>query len=401
MNKKRFLKSLITFVSLFLVFTIFPLYADVFFSGYSGVAASVKPIKNQKKPSLTAEAFFAGQFDFSDVFLLRTEISVKTDDILSNGIFKDTPALFSIDELSASTKFNTDKSFQMASIFLGEYESIGSDLFLQRQFGIKPIGSMLSETWLGLNGTTIYPFSGLGLAYTIRYLSPNAIGTYFYANEKEDVLNLNLDFRYAGVADRAILDFAFGAGFPIETKDSKGEDVVLLIRTMDLHTGFSLLLGNRHTTALFLQGGIKRLRLNPNEEEKILRLSDLYFLIEPRFATKKLDFNFTLFNIPQKMAEDLFYISNPLGCNLAIFSNNVQMGMFNFTLGTHITISSPDTTLNTINTLSTDSLSLQVAPFAQSQVFGGTLNVAMKLDLLHLKEWYESFMFTAGYKVQL
>ena len=101
------------------------------------------------------------------------------------------------------------------------------------------------------------------------------------------------------------------------------------------------------------------------------------------------------------MAEDLFYISNPLGCNLAIFSNTVQMGMFNFTLGTHITISSPDTTLSTINTLSTDSLSLQVAPFAQSQVFGGTLNVAMKLDLLHLKEWYESFMFTAGYKVQL
>lgn len=400
MNKKRFPKFLITFVALFFVCSSFS-FASIFFSGYAGTAINTQAVKNKKTPSLTADAFFAGQFDFSGIFLLRSELSVKTDDIFTNGVFKDTPAYFSIDELSLSTRFMTNSSTQIATVFIGEFESIGSDLFLQRQFGISPINSKLTDSIQGLNGTAIYPFSGLGGAYTVKFLSPQALGTYLYANTKEDILNLNLDFRYAGVAKRAVLDFAFGVAFPIETKDSKGEDVVLLIRTMDLHTGFSLLLGNRHSTSLFLQGGVKRIRLNPNEQEKVLRLSDLYFLIEPRFATKKLDFTFTLFNIPKNMAEDFFYISNPLGCNLGLYFDNIQMGLFNMTLGTNITISSPDTNLTTINSISKDSLSLQVAPFVTSQVFGGTLNLALKLDILNLKEWYESFKFTAGYKAQL
>ena len=385
----------------FLVACFTTAHAETYFSGYSGAVASINPVKNQKVPALTAQAFFAGQFDISGVFLLRTEISVETDNILDHGIFQDTPAYFSIDELSATTKFKTDSASHMAAVFLGEYESIGSDLFMQRQFGIRPIGSKMTETWLGLNGTTIYPFSGLGLSYMIRFLSPQAFAAYFYVNDKEDAHNLNLDFRYAGVADRAILDIALGMGFPIETKDAAGEDVVLLIRTMDLHAGFSLLLGNRHTNSLFLQCGVKRLRLNPNEEEKVLRLSDLYFLVEPRFATKRLNFHFALFNIPEDMANELFYVSNPLGCNLAIFSNNIQLGMFNLTFGTHITVSSPDTTLATINNLSIDNMSLQVAPFATTEVFGGTLNMAMKLDVLNIKKWYDSFKFTLGYKVQL
>lgn len=375
--------------------------AEAFFSGYSGAAITANPTETLQKPQLTGQAFFAGQFDLSGIFVFRTELSVQTDNIFSHGLFQDTPASFSIDEISVTTRFKTRTASHFFAIFLGEYESIGSDLFLQRQFGIRPFGSKIMETWLGLNGTAIYPFSGAGLTYTVRFQYPTALGAYFYVNEKDSLINLNTDIRFAGIFNNAVFDIAIGASFPIETKDSSGKNVFLLIRTMDIHSGFSLLLGNRYSTSLFLQGGIHKLRVNPKQNEHVLKLSDLYFIIEPRFVGKRLQFHFSLFNIPQDMAEDLFYIQNPMGCNLTVFSDNLQIGMFNTTIGSHFTLSAQDKTLSDINTIRTENLAFQIAPFLSTRIFGGTLNTSIKLDVLDLKEWRDSFKFTLGYKVQL
>ncbi|MBO5137665.1 MAG: hypothetical protein J6B81_04110 [Spirochaetaceae bacterium] len=384
---------------IFFAFTIC-VSAETFFNGYSGAVATIQPIKDQK-PELTAQAFFTGQFDISGLFQIRAELSINTEDIINNGLFQNTPAFFTINELSATAKIHSAGTMHLITAFAGSFESIGSDLFLRRMFGIQPVGAKLTESWLGLNSSSIYSFSGLGLAYGMKLNGPHAFGAYIYRDKTEKNLSFNGDVRYAGIFDFISIDAAFGIGLPFETEDSAGNNVILLIRTVDLHGGITLLIGNRYTTSIFLQGGIKQLRLNPNEEEKVLKLSDLYFILEPRFTTKNMHFHFSLFNIPETMAKDLFYISNPLGCNLSIFSDKVQLGKLNLTVGGHLTLSATNTTLENFNEISNDSLELQIAPFASTELFGGILNLAAKIDVLNIINWHESFQFIAGYKVQL
>lgn len=377
-------------------------FAAPFFTGYAGALASLKPVKDSSKPNLTAQAFFAGQIDLSGVFLLRTELSVQTDNISANGIFHDTPASFRIDEISATARFTSSGMSHFVGLFVGEYESIGSDLFLQRQFGITPIGSRIAETWRGLSGTSIYPFSDIGLSYVMRMHSPKAAGIYVYTNDKEDLMNINMDVRFGAVYRYATFDVAAGMSFPIENKTDAGEKVFLLIRTMDLHTGFSLLLGNTRTTSLFLQGGVKKIRVKPAADEQVLKLEDLYFIIEPRFAAENFHLNFTLFNFPpESVTDELFYVLNPIGCNLAVYVDNLQLGTALLTSGVHATFSAGNTTLSNISHVSPDELSLQLAPFVSARIFGGTCNIAVKLDVFKLASWYDSFKFTAGYKVLL
>ncbi|MBO5236471.1 MAG: hypothetical protein J6B32_05110 [Spirochaetaceae bacterium] len=398
-----------TFVNFLFICTLlfFPsakmLFAETFFNGYSGAIASIQPTEESLIPDMSMEAFLAGQFDIGGIFQLRTEISIETEDILDYGVFQDTPAIFSIEELSLTTRFRTDSTSHFITLFLGEYESIGSDLFLRRQFGIQSITPKITETWKGISGNAIYPFSGLGGSYVTKFAIPMALGAYIYVNNKDDVMSSSADIRFAGVYRYGAYDFSGGITFPFETQDATGDNVILLIRTVDLHAGFSFIIGKRYTSALFIQAGINRIRMNPNEskDEKVLKLSDLYFFVEPRFVTKKLNFHFSLFNIPVDMAEDLFFISNPLGCNLTVFADNISLGKLNLCIGSHITVSSPDVTLEKINTLSKDNLALQLAPFISSNVFGGTLNIAAKIDILNISNWKESFMFNAGYKVML
>ncbi|MBQ7882272.1 MAG: hypothetical protein IJ312_06130 [Treponema sp.] len=391
----------IIFITFFLFFITFFSFAATFFNGYTGIATSLQPNENSKIPIMTSQAFFAGQFDISGLFQLRTELSVDTENILEKGFFQRTPAYFSIDEISITTRFNANKSSHFIAAFLGKYESIGSDLFLQRQFGIKPINSLITETWLGLAGSEIYPFSGLGLAYMARFSSPQALAGYFYANKKDDILNLNCDLRFGGVGNIASLDFAAGVSFPVETKDQYGNDVFILIRSVDFHTGFSFLVGNRNTTSLFLQGGLKKLRLNPEADEKRMKLSDIYFIIEPRFIAANIHFYFSLFCIPEEMCSKLFYIPHQIGCNLSIFNEKLHIGTLPLKLGTHITLSAPDVTLQNINELADNTLSLHIAPFTYINMFGGTLNFALNLDVLNIKEFYKSLKFTIGFKNQL
>lgn len=397
MNRRTVVNFLL--ISIFLFFSSTKLlFAETFFNGYSGAIASIQPTD-----SLSMEAFLAGQFDISGIFQLRTEISIKTDNITEYGFFKDTPATFSVEELSLTTRFRTDSTSHFISLFLGEYESIGSDLFLRRQFGIQSITPKITETWQGINGNAIYPFSGLGGAYVTKLEIPLALGAYIYVDDRDEVMSSCIDIRAAGVFRYGAFDFAGGITFPFETQDATGNNVILLIRTVDLHAGFTFIIGERYTSSLFIQAGIKKIRMNPNEEkdEKVLKLSDLYFFVEPRYVTKRLNFHFSMFNIPVDMAEDLFFISNPLGCNLTVFADNLPLGALNLTIGSHITVSSPDVTLENINAISKDNLALQVAPFVTSNIFGGTLNLAAKIDVLNLTNWTESFMFTVGYKVML
>ena len=401
-NKSPLFKNVVT-GTLVLFFSVAMTFGQTHFSGFAGVAGNIGGKENGSGARFEADAFFAGQFDLLGRFQLRTEASVKTSDLLAADAFKDVPATFSIDELSLTVRLPSANVSHYLAVFAGEYESIGSDLFLQRQFGIKPLASKITESWLRLNGTTIYPFSGFGGSYVLRFGTPQALGAYVYVNEKNDLRHLNFDLRFGGVLPVVTTDISFGFGFPIETKDSAGNEVIVLIRKMEFHAGITTLIGNERFASLFLQVGLNKIVLKPDENEKALKLSDFYFLIEPRFKANFMNFHFTLFNLPERIVDDLFFISNNLGCNLGIFAENVYVGMFNLTMGAHLTVSVKDATLEKLDSvdINKDNISFQVAPFAETSLSNGTLMARLTMDFMQIQELHKTIEFTLGYKVRL
>ena len=80
-----------------------------------------------------------------------------------------TDSKFKIDEISVVFRSKGLNSTNYFSIFMGTYEPIGSDIFLRRQFGIQPIMSKITESWLGIAGSVIYPLFGMGIADVVHF----------------------------------------------------------------------------------------------------------------------------------------------------------------------------------------------------------------------------------------
>ncbi|HPX25463.1 MAG TPA: hypothetical protein PLG87_01550, partial [Treponemataceae bacterium] len=214
--------------------------------------------------------------------------------------------------------------------------------------------------------------------------------------------SLNIDLRFAGAWPAITLDFAAGFTLPFEKTDSNEEKVILLIRRADLHTGISMLIGSSYTSSLLFQAGLIKLIFNPNEEEeeKVLAFKDVYILIEPRFVAKNVGFAFSLYNIPPEVSERLFYISNPLGVNVSIYSSNIQILGKPSQFGAHITLSVPESTIQ----ITPDMLNLQVAPFATMNIGGGKLDAAVMCNVLgitNFNTFIQNTRVSIGYKVQL
>lgn len=376
------------------------IFAQAHFSGFSGVAGNIGATEEGDGAQFTADAFFAGQVDLFGVVMLRTGVSLRTSNLFSMDLFEDVPASFRLDELSLTARFPCCHATRYLSIFAGEHESLGSDLFLRRHFGILPTNSRLSETWVGLTDGAIYPFSDFGASYVLKLQTPQAFGLYFYTDSRENHLQGNVDLRFAGVFPLATIDFSAGVGFPITIQDD-GETSIGLNRKIELHTGLSTVIGNTHTASLFLQFGITKIFLNPDETQSVLKLSDLYFWIEPRFKADFMNFHFTMFNVPETTVQDLFYVSGPLGCNLAIFANNIYAGAFNFTIGTHLTISSQSITLDNFNSISSEDISFRVSPFMETPLFEGVLMGRFTIDFMEFEHMHKTMQFTLGYKTSL
>ncbi len=411
----------------------------------AGAGLSFQPIPNTILPELYTDAFFAGQFDISQNIILRADVSVYTDNILGDNILKNTPAYFSLDEVSITYSGFLGTLSHYLSAFVGESDPIGSDLFVRRHFGIPAFGSKIAETQRSITGTKIYPMSGIGASYILRLPFNMASGVYLYYNKTSLLQNvpvvpddtapaedpaetdaaedeveapvtpaepivsqmidnesLNVDLRFAGAWPAVTLDFTAGFTLPFEKTDSDDQKVILLIRRADLHTGLSMLIGSSYTSSLLFQAGLIKLIFNPNEEEneKVLAFKDVYILIEPRFVAKNVGFAFSLYNIPPEVSERLFYISNPLGVNVSIYTSNIQILGKPSQFGAHITLSVPESTIQ----ITPDMLKLQVAPFGTMNVGGGKMDAAIMCNVLGISS-FDTFIsntrFSIGYKVQL
>lgn len=421
------MKFKILFLSIILLIPCFKLSAELFFNGYTGAKGdfysdpSTADTKDGFDPLLEIQAYFAGQLNISKKLLVRSEFSIQSQDIFKSGLFNDTVAKFCINELSSTYVKPFLGNTQYISAFFGTFEPIGSDVFLQRQFGMKPITSLLTESWLGLRGSYIYPFYGAGASYILHLDSwPIAAGVYLYKNHAEnedDDDQINIDWRFATTTKYLTIDFAAGIGAPL-SKKYNNDDVILLIDTLYLHTGLEVLVGNRYGQSLFLQAGFEQLAVrSKKEEENTIKDNEIYLLFEPRFATKNCNVHVSLFNFPSRLLESsedwpnkkLIFIEDSLGLNLAIFTDNFFIKNRNASFGVHTTLSFEDKYLYDLKITSkedvealTDDFNVKVSPFLTLPVMSGTLHLMLQATITEMKSgWEHAVKCNIGYKAQL
>ena len=70
-----------------------------------------------------------------------------------------------------------------------------------------------------------------------------------------DFMVLNGDLRYACAFEYVTADFSLGFGGPLK-ETYKANDVFVVINTLYLHTGLTMLIGNSYTQSVFLQAGL-------------------------------------------------------------------------------------------------------------------------------------------------
>lgn len=407
-----------TFCTLFAAFllTLTAAAAELpFFSGYAGILGNTSNKQDTKNfnPELNNKIFFAGQFDFDGKVFVRSELSVNTDNIFKTGLFKDTQASYKINELSFTWHQTSNSSSHFISGFIGNYEPIGSDVFLRRQFGIQSITSAATESFNGLCNSAVYPFYGLGGSYVIHFENPSALGLYVYANESEKIQQkfINTDLRFACGFSTLALDFSMGAAFPIEKEIAEtGSDAILVVRTLTLHSGLTMLWGNRNRFSLFMQTGFSNLIYDPQAEKKFsINSDDMYLLVEPRFVTQYFSFNFSLYSIPQDCIDDMIFLHDTLGANLNFYNDHFAIQGINLTCGLLATFSLPEKNfMDAIDLIKSPAdfleweKNLYITPYTALPLLNGTLKGTISINALGIgKKGFGAVSASLGYKTQL
>lgn len=383
------------------------LFAEPFFSGNTAFAGKYT---NQKPrtfdPTLNIDGYVSCQFDISNSFLVRGEFSIQTENLYDD-FYSETDSVFRIDELSCTFIKPFHGITHMASLFLGTFEPIGNQNFLQHSFGIESFSSLLTANYLGLNGCNVYDFYGWGGAYSFVFKTvPVAGGILIYKNnnnENEDA-QLNSDIRFGTVTKYFTLDCTVGIGAPMNTKNSKGEDVVVMIEKLFLHTGIDLLLGKKDGTSLLCQMGFDNLPVKCGEgEEKKMPAKDLYLLIEPKLDFNAIKITGTFWNMPADKYEKTILIEDPVGYAACIYSDKISVGNRNMTLGIHGSLSFEGKDIKDLNDDDLmDVKNVKIMPFMFMDFMGGRLDATAQLNITRLNNRKEKpFNLSLGYKHSL
>jgi hypothetical protein len=382
-----------------------------FFSGYAGAKTDLGfsgSGSSSFDPQLLLQSFFAGQFNLTNDLIARAEFSLKTDDLIENSVFRKTPSEFQIDELSVIYRKQFSGFSNYLSGFMGTYEPIGSDIFLRRRFGIQPISSKITESWLGLSGSVLYPLFGIGVSDIVQFSSsPTAAGVYCYVNhENSDNYVINGDMRFACVYPYIYLDAAGGIGAPMKT-DYNGEKVIMLIDTLYAHGGINLLLGNNFTPfSFYTQAGIYDIPLQRDMDSFTVDSDKVYLLFEPRFKMSTFLLRFTFFSLPPDTVEKLLFINDTLGFNILSYADSLYIGNTSFAFGINTTFSLPGESFllfSNLDSFSADSLNVTLSPYISLQMSSGELHIMEQIRITDIaKNSYASaFKLNAGFRTQL
>lgn len=384
------------------------LNAQAAFSGYSGgkLNYSANPQAQDYDPDLCLQAFFQGQFNFNPNMWGHLEFSIDTEDFLGKELFHKTGANFKVDEISLIFKSQTEASANYLSLFMGTYDPIGSDIFLQRYFGIQPIASKITESWLGLAGSVLYPHFGIGLADVKRFMnSPIALGGYAYINHEDNLYYVvNTDFRFACVYRYFALDFAGGIGIPM-ANNTQGQEVIAAIEKLYWHAGTTMLIGNNYTQSLFIQAGLFNVPFTKRNGTQVSP-NDLYLLFEPRFLVDNAHVNLTVFSLPQATVEQLIFVEDTLGVNLNIYGDTFSLGANRFTIGTNFSYSIIGKTFMDLAKpmeLIQSDFNLTMTPYLSTNFLNGELHTQFSIKFMKFttNKWYDAFTADVGYTVKL
>lgn len=370
------------FISILAVFFITTgLFAATSFSGYAGgkLNYAANPEMTEYDPDLKLQAFFAGQFNFTQNLWSHLEFSINTGDLLSESIFHETDSKFQIDELSVILRGNMYNSSNYFSAFMGTYDPIGSDVFLQRYFNIKPIGSKITESYLGLAGSILYPHFGIGVSDIVKlYTHPIAFGGYLYVNHEDaDYYVFNIDFRFATVLRYLTLDFAGGIGLPL-ADNYRGEELIIAVEKVYWHAGTTMLLGNNFTNSLFIQAGIYNAAFTKKQDGSIVSPKEVYLLIEPRLLFGNSHLNISVFSLPKNTVKKLLFIDDTLGLDLNIYGQASTVGSNQITYGSHLCVSFTDkyfTDLQDIQNIASSGYNINITPYAATSFLSGELHL--------------------------
>lgn len=414
---KKTCKLLTVLGSLF-IFSLTSLYASSFFTGYAGGMLNYSANQKSEKfdPQMDLTAFFSGQFTVSENFWSHLEFSIKTADLFSKELFDATDASFQLDELSLIKRGISINGYNYFSVYMGTYDPIGSDIFLQRYFAIEPIGTKLADTYLGLAGSILYPHFGIGISDVLKSnTKPIAYGFYLYLNnENSQYYIANADIRFATSMRYFTLDMLAGVGAPLYDT-YKGESTFLVINKLYFHAGTSILIGNNYTPSLFLQAGL----FNASYEKGAsfqFSSDSIYALFEPRFVINNGHLNISVYALPKKTADKFLFVDDTLGADLNFYSDTISVSSKLFTMGLHIGFGLPNKTLfsfmkenkfkpednleNLINDIKTLNFDINVTPYMSTELFGGQINAQIKIRLMDLivDKWYKGFCAEFGYK---
>lgn len=380
------------------------IFASSFFSGYAGgkLNYSTNPVSEQYNPDLKLQAFFAGQFNLNENFWTHLEFSVDTKDLISEDFFTATDSLFQIDELSLIARAQTQNANNYFSAFMGTYDPIGSDVFLQRYFSINPITSKLSDSYLGLAGSILYPHFGFGISDVVKFHQvPIAIGGYLYFNHEDSKFFVfNTDLRAACIFRYFICDFAIGLGFPL----ADNNDMYLIaIEKIYWHAGTTMLFGNNYTTSLFLQTGLYNATFRQNNNV-IVGKDDVYLLIEPRFFINNLHINLSFYSLPPETVRKMLFVEDTLGFDANFYSDSIRIGAKQFTIGTHLAFSFVDKSLFDFSTgnLMDNGYNIDITPYVSTDFLTGELHIQGKVKLMEFARGTaaKAFSVDVGYRTK-
>ena len=401
------MKRIFTTIFIFTVLILTPLNAASFFSGFAGgkLNYSGNETSAEYEPNLKLQAFFSGQYNISKNIWSHMEFSLDTENLLSETIFHETESIFQIDELSLIFRNQSTTTTKYYSIFMGTYDPVGSDIFLQRYFGSEPVASKITESWLGLAGSILYPHFGIGFSDIVVFNSkPMAAGFYIYVNHEDEMYYVfNADGRFGCTFRYFTADIAGGVGIPFVNDDPSYKAAW---QKENFHLGTTLLFGNNYTQSFFLQAGIYDLTSSKLSDNLFMDPDDTYILLEPRFVSGQLHFNFTFFSLPQKTVDNFLFVDDTLGFNFNVYTTSFAIASKTFTLGAHASLSLPGKSFNDLfaaDKMFENGFNLNLTPYLYTNFLSGELHSQLKIKFGKFSSavWQNAISIDIGFRTSI
>lgn len=382
-------------------------FADVNFSGMAGGTAGISGATGGTDEgfSIPFNAFAAAQLNFGTWGIFRANLGLASKNLANGNLFTGQDATLTVNELSLVLVKSAGSIKNYFSFYLGTYEVVGKDEYMQRQFGMDPFTSLVTKNATTLStGIPLYDNYGTGFSYTMNFANaPGTLGFNLYLNNSSaNIPQLNFDIRTAWTLAQLTVDLSAGLTAPMQNQHS-GSDVLLLIDSLYVHGGLSLLLGNLYTHSLFIQAGIQNIPIiGSAASTPFSGLQDLSFLVEPRIYTKNLKVRLTAYNLPENTLKDMLYLKDPFGGIITVYSDTIPVKNNNMTLGVHIIGSIKDQDLITFiatSGLVVPNLNAYITPFINLPVANGSLEIMGQIggcDILN--SIYFTFQTKVGYK---